>query len=71
MGEASRARAANAPPLGNAAQRPSAAGGGIDTPAYAPAGGAWWAMDVELEFDSEGDEVPPLFIKQARPFGNR
>jgi len=28
-------------------------------------------MDVELEFDSEGDEVPPLFIKQARPFGNR
>jgi pyruvate phosphate dikinase-like enzyme len=41
------------------------------TQAYAPAGGAWWAMDVEFKFDGEGDEVPPLFIKQARPFGNR
>lgn len=42
--------------------------------AYAPAAGAassWWAMDVEFKFDAEGDEVPPLFIKQARPFGNR
>jgi pyruvate,water dikinase len=44
------------------------------TPAYAPAPGAanqWWAMDVEFKFDAEGDEIPPLFIKQARPFGNR
>jgi pyruvate phosphate dikinase-like enzyme len=40
-------------------------------PAYAAPGGAWWAMDVEFKFDAEGDEVPPLFIKQARPFGNR
>jgi hypothetical protein len=42
--------------------------------AYAPAPGsesAWWAMDVEFKFDAEGEEVPPLFIKQARPFGNR
>lgn len=31
----------------------------------------WWAMDVEFKFDAEGDEVPPLFVKQARPFGNR
>jgi hypothetical protein len=38
-------------------------------PAYAVA--PWWAMDVEFKFDAEGDEVPPLFIKQARPFGNR
>jgi len=28
-------------------------------------------MDVEFKFDAEGDEVPPLFIKQARSFGNR
>ena len=40
-------------------------------PAYAAAGGAWWAMDVEFKFDADGDEVPPLYIKQARPFGNR
>jgi pyruvate phosphate dikinase-like enzyme len=40
-------------------------------PAYAAPGGAWWAMDVEFKFDGEGDEVPPLFIKQARPFGSR
>jgi pyruvate,water dikinase len=38
-------------------------------PAYAV--NPWWAMDVEFKFDAEGDEVPPLFIKQARPFGNR
>jgi pyruvate,water dikinase len=38
-------------------------------PAYAVT--PWWAMDVEFKFDAEGDEVPPLFIKQARPFGNR
>jgi hypothetical protein len=44
------------------------------TPAYAPAAGAenpWWAMDVEFKFDAEAGEVPPLFVKQARPFGNR
>jgi pyruvate phosphate dikinase-like enzyme len=44
------------------------------TPAYAPAPGAmnqWWAMDVEFKFDAEADEIPPLFVKQARPFGNR
>jgi hypothetical protein len=43
-------------------------------PAYAPAVGAassWWAMDVEFKFDGEEGEVPPLFVKQARPFGNR
>jgi hypothetical protein len=40
-------------------------------PAYAAAGGAWWAMDVEFKFDADGDELPPLYIKQARPFGNR
>jgi hypothetical protein len=38
-------------------------------PAYAT--NPWWAMDVEFKFDSEGEEVPPLFVKQARPFGNR
>ncbi len=44
------------------------------TPAYAPdpsAASRWWAMDVEFKFDAEGSEVPPLFVKQARPFGNR
>jgi phosphoenolpyruvate synthase/pyruvate phosphate dikinase len=42
------------------------------TPAYAPdTAGSWWAMDVEFKFDAEGDEVPPLYVKQARPFGNR
>ena len=40
-------------------------------PAYAAAGGAWWAMDVEFKFDADGDELAPLYIKQARPFGNR
>jgi len=51
-------------------------------PAYAPAPGAlaspgsrfvasWWAMDVEFKFDGEGDEIPRLYVKQARPFGNR
>jgi hypothetical protein len=42
-------------------------------PAYAPQGNAssaWWAMDVEFKFDGDGDQ-PPLFVKQARPFGNR
>jgi hypothetical protein len=43
------------------------------TPAYAPerGSGAWWAMDVEFKFDAEDGEVPRLFVKQARPFGNR
>ena len=40
----------------------------------------WWAMDVEFKFDTERgsgdvaqgrDEDAPLFVKQARPFGNR
>jgi hypothetical protein len=43
--------------------------------AYAPTVGAenpWWAMDVEFKFDGEpGEESPPLFVKQARPYGNR
>jgi len=45
-------------------------------PAYTPrsgatgaATGAWWAMDVEFKFDAEANEVPTLFVKQARPFG--
>jgi pyruvate,water dikinase len=38
-------------------------------PAYAT--NPWWAMDIEFKFDAESDEVPPLFVKQARPFGNR
>jgi hypothetical protein len=38
-------------------------------PAYAT--NPWWAMDVEFKFDADGDELPPLFVKQARPFGNR
>jgi hypothetical protein len=44
------------------------------TPAYAPgfgAGSQWWAMDVEFKFDGVDGETPPLFVKQARPFGNR
>lgn len=42
-------------------------------PAYAPPPGApsaWWAMDVEFKFDGEPGEVPQLFVKQARPYGN-
>jgi hypothetical protein len=31
----------------------------------------WWAMDVEFKFDAEPGETPALFVKQARPFGNR
>lgn len=31
----------------------------------------WWAMDVEFKFDGEPGETPELFVKQARPFGNR
>jgi pyruvate,water dikinase len=43
------------------------------TRAYAPAAGAssWWAMDVEFKFDGEDGEAPRLFVKQARPYGNR
>ena len=43
------------------------------TPAYSPAPGSdpWWAMDVEFKFDGEEGEPPSLFVKQARPFGNR
>lgn len=42
-------------------------------PAYGPgpSSTAWWAMDVEFKFDGEPGEEPALFIKQARPFGNR
>ncbi|HEU4584032.1 MAG TPA: PEP/pyruvate-binding domain-containing protein [Polyangiaceae bacterium] len=51
-------------------------------PAYAPAPGAspvpesrfvgsWWAMDIEFKFDGERDETPLLYVKQARPYGNR
>lgn len=40
-------------------------------PVYAPADGSWWAMDVEFKFDGEPGEEPALFVKQARPFGNR
>ncbi|MEY4546267.1 MAG: hypothetical protein RL685_2462 [Pseudomonadota bacterium] len=50
-------------------------------PAYAPRAGAaprrnssyapsWWSMDVEFKFDADADEEAPLFVKQARPFGN-
>lgn len=40
---------------------------------FAPVYGGpdWWAMDVEFKFDGEPDEEPALFVKQARPFGNR
>jgi pyruvate, water dikinase len=42
-------------------------------PAYGPGFGssAWWAMDVEFKFDDIGADEPQLFVKQARPFGNR
>lgn len=42
-------------------------------PAYGPgpSSTAWWAMDVEFKFDGEPGEEPALFMKQARPFGNR
>jgi hypothetical protein len=42
-------------------------------PAYGPgpSSTAWWAMDVEFKFDGEPGEVPALYVKQARPFGNR
>jgi pyruvate, water dikinase len=39
-------------------------------PAYAK-GTEWWAMDVEFKFEGEPGECPELFVKQARPFGNR
>lgn len=42
------------------------------SPAYAPkTPGAWWAMDVEFKFDGEIGETPQLYVKQARPYGNR
>mgnify|MGYP006149336249 CR=1 FL=1 len=43
------------------------------SPAYGPASGNkdWYAMDVEFKFDGEAGEAPALFVKQARPFGNR
>lgn len=31
----------------------------------------WWAMDVEFKFDGEPGEEPLLYLKQARPFGDR
>ena len=31
----------------------------------------WWAMDVEFKFDGEPGEDPLLYVKQARPFGER
>jgi hypothetical protein len=34
-------------------------------------GTEWWAMDVEFKFEGEPGECPELFVKQARPFGNR
>ncbi len=43
------------------------------TPAYAPLPSSpnpWWAMDVEFKFDGLPGEVPALWVKQARPFGN-
>lgn len=42
-------------------------------PAYGPGPNstAWWAMDVEFKFDGEPGEEPALYMKQARPFGNR
>jgi hypothetical protein len=51
-------------------------------PAYAPPPGAaqvpdsrfvpsWWAMDIEFKFDAEQGETPLLYVKQARPYGNR
>lgn len=43
-------------------------------PAYAPAPTAarqWWAMDVEFKFDGPPGETPPLWVKQARPYGSR
>ncbi len=42
-------------------------------PAYGPGPGSseWWAMDVEFKFDGEEGEEPALYVKQARPFGNR
>jgi phosphoenolpyruvate synthase/pyruvate phosphate dikinase len=39
-------------------------------PAYSN-GTEWWSMDVEFKFDAAPGECPQLFIKQARPFGNR
>ncbi len=39
-------------------------------PAYSR-GTEWWAMDVEFKFDADPGQCPELFVKQARPFGNR
>lgn len=55
---------------------------GYFQPAYAPPPGAaavpesrfvpsWWAMDIEFKFDGEEGETPLLYVKQARPYGNR
>lgn len=43
---------------------------GFFAPAYG-ADGAWWAMDAEFKFDAEDGGEPQLFVKQARPYGNR
>ncbi|MDH5672540.1 MAG: PEP/pyruvate-binding domain-containing protein [Myxococcales bacterium] len=38
-------------------------------PVYGSPG--WWAMDVEFKLDGEPGEEPLLYLKQARPFGER
>ncbi|MGC4093956.1 MAG: hypothetical protein QM756_39825 [Polyangiaceae bacterium] len=44
-------------------------------PAYGPGVGIsdWYAMDVEFKFDDEGttDQMPHLWVKQARPYPGR
>lgn len=39
------------------------------SPIYGAPG--WWAMDVEFKLDGEPGEEPTLYLKQARPFGDR
>ena len=41
------------------------------SPIYGAGPGVWWAMDVEFKLDGEPGEEPLLWVKQARPFGER
>ena len=41
------------------------------SPMYGSGPSQWWAMDVEFKLDGEPGEEPVLYLKQARPFGER
>lgn len=41
------------------------------SPIYGSGPAQWWAMDVEFKLDGEPGEPEVLYLKQARPFGER